>query len=85
MKITISYYCDQCKDQFSAYGNVPDQVSNYSIRHSCDGFSGFTGISGTIISYMCKKCGNIMKADAANMIPALAKRTHGCGKECLPV
>ncbi len=85
MKVTITYWCDDCKASFPVHCGVPDHISNGAAGHGCGGDSAFSGADGVMVSYMCKKCGHTKKKDVRKMIPAMASRRHGCGRECGPV
>lgn len=85
MKVTITYHCENCQAAFPVYCSVPDEMGNDTIGHACSGSSTFASSDGTLVSYMCGECGYITHADVAEMIPAMAIRTHGCGEECRPV
>ena len=84
MKVTVSYHCSNCRTSFVVYCSVPDELENNKIEHGCGGVSTFTSSDGTAASYMCDECGHVTHADVADMIPAMATRTHGCGQECSP-
>lgn len=84
MKVTITYHCENCQTTFPAYCSVPDEMGNDTIGHACGGSSAFASSDGTSVSYMCGECGHITPADVAEMIPAMATKTHGCGEECRP-
>lgn len=84
MRVTIHYRCNNCRTAFPAYCGVPDRLDNKSLGHGCGGTSDFAGSDGASLSYMCGKCGHLTRIDAADMIPAMASRKHGCGEECGP-
>ena len=84
MRITIHYTCHNCSVTFPAYCGVPYRLDNKSVDHKCTGHSIFAGSDGTMLSYICRECGHITRADATTMIPAMASRVHGCGVECDP-
>lgn len=84
MKVAITYRCGDCGVSFPVHCGVPDHISNWAAGHGCGGGSVFSGSDGTMASYMCEKCGHTTKADITKMIPAMASRRHGCGRECGP-